>query len=996
MAEGYEVAKGVVTLIPSMRGSQEIITKELTGAADGAGKSAGKTMGEGMSAGLESSGDSVGKQVAGIVAGVVASAAAIGAAFMAAFKEVDAGLDTIRVKTGASGAQMDNMKTSMENLATSIPTSFEDAGAAIGEVNTRFKLTGQGLEDLSGQFIKFAKLNNTDVSTAVDNVSKVINAFGMEAEETGNFLDALNVVGQNTGVDMNTLATTLSQNAAQLQAMGLSAYDAANFLGSCDVAGLEISTTMTGLKTAMKNASKDGKTLDDFLSDFSDTMNSNASESEKLSAAYETFGTRAGGAIYNAVKNGQIDLENLTDSLGDFEGSVDSTFESVTDPVDEYTEAMNRMKIAGADIAEAVMPVVAGAVEGIAGIIGGFSDFVHSLTEPRSELESFISDINKSISDTKEAVEASTERVGNVTESVSELQAYRDIIMDLNEKSELNEFEQYQMKNAVEALSGSMPELANAFNEVTGKLDLTNTELEDMFDNSLKLAMQEAIIEEIKAAYDTMAQSELDAKKASDALATAQTDSGLKYDEVKKKVDALANAGVAVTQALTQEELEVYQAGNAQARANEAWEETNQVMGENVEQLKRVAEEQGAAVDGNVMQAESAEDLASAEEQAAEATEEMKEAAGITAADLESLAESTGLSVDELNRMAESGDYTVEELEEIANGVADARNAFSDLQENVQEATKNSISYLDEFEEKTATTADAMANNLGASNTYASDWVSNMETLGQAIGDMSGKEQEAFQQLYDDMLEQGPEKAGEAAKAMASALSENKGDFDRVVSEYSKTLDLSADSAKLAQYSSTGKAVTGEIAKGVETGSADVVDAAGQMTADVTSEVETGMTEAEAAFDGSMATMEASVDTSANTIESRFTQMVSAIKKTLSETVKGPNIQLPHFKMTGAFDAKTNKVPVVTVDWYGKGAIFTQPTIFETRYGFKGVGESGAEAVLPIDMLRNYIEDAISTTGPAVNVAMTVNGAENPTLWAAQFARTLKQQMRIG
>ena len=41
------------------------------------------------------------------------------------------------------------MQDSMKSLATSIPTDFETAGAAIGEVNTRFGLTGQKLEELS-------------------------------------------------------------------------------------------------------------------------------------------------------------------------------------------------------------------------------------------------------------------------------------------------------------------------------------------------------------------------------------------------------------------------------------------------------------------------------------------------------------------------------------------------------------------------------------------------------------------------------------------------------------------------------------------------------------------------------------------------------------------------------------------------------------------------------------------------------------------------------
>jgi|GEM_PF-3967777 hypothetical protein len=67
-------------------------------------------------------------------------------------------------------------------IATEIPTDFETAGAAVGEVNTRFGLTGQALDDLSARFIKFAQLNDTDVSTSIDNVSSVMNAFGINRE----------------------------------------------------------------------------------------------------------------------------------------------------------------------------------------------------------------------------------------------------------------------------------------------------------------------------------------------------------------------------------------------------------------------------------------------------------------------------------------------------------------------------------------------------------------------------------------------------------------------------------------------------------------------------------------------------------------------------------------------------------------------------------------------------------------------------------------------
>ena len=104
---------------------------------------------------------------------------------LAAFNEVDSGLDTIITKTGARGEALDDMTGILERITTSISTFFETAGTAIGEVNTSFGVTGNQLEDLSTMFIKFAELNNTDVSNAVDITQKVMTAFGLTTDDVG-------------------------------------------------------------------------------------------------------------------------------------------------------------------------------------------------------------------------------------------------------------------------------------------------------------------------------------------------------------------------------------------------------------------------------------------------------------------------------------------------------------------------------------------------------------------------------------------------------------------------------------------------------------------------------------------------------------------------------------------------------------------------------------------------------------------------------------------
>lgn len=75
-----------------------------------------------------------------------------------------------------------------------------------------------------------------------------------------------------------------------------------------------------------------------------------------------------------------------------------------------------------------------------------------------------------------------------------------------------------------------------------------------------------------------------------------------------------------------------------------------------------------------------------------------------------------------------------------------------------------------------------------------------------------------------------------------------------------------------------------------------------------------------------------------------------------------PPLKLPHPKVSGKFSLNPPSVPHFSIEWYKKGAIFTRPTIFNTGSGMKGVGEAGAEAVLPIEKLSGYVEDGVNNS----------------------------------
>ena len=316
----------------------------------------------------------------GLSTHVTAPIVAIGAASLSAFNEVDKGMDIIVQKTEASGKALKEMQDSMKNLATSIPTDFETAGAAIGEVNTRFGLTGQKLEELSGKFIKFAQLNNIDVSTAIDNTQKVISAFGLKAEDAGALLDTMNAVGQRTGISMDTLAKSMVTNSAALQQLGFSASDAANFLGNVEMSGADTSQVMTGLSKALSNTTANGKPMKEALKDIQDSMVNAKSDTEGLDAAIDLFGKKAGPAIYQACKNGSLSFEELGTSLKDNLGNVDSTFNETLDPIDKFKTSMNSLKIVGADVGNSLMTVLQPMLEKFAEIMKSLNEKWNSLS----------------------------------------------------------------------------------------------------------------------------------------------------------------------------------------------------------------------------------------------------------------------------------------------------------------------------------------------------------------------------------------------------------------------------------------------------------------------------------------------------------------------------------------------------------------------------------------------------------------------------------------
>lgn len=101
------------------------------------------------------------------------------------------------------------------------------------------------------------------------------------------------------------------------------------------------------------------------------------------------------------------------------------------------------------------------------------------------------------------------------------------------------------------------------------------------------------------------------------------------------------------------------------------------------------------------------------------------------------------------------------------------------------------------------------------------------------------------------------------------------------------------------------------------------------------------------------------------------------------------NIKLPHFSVSGGKApwgvGGLGSMPKFSVNWYAKGGILTEPTLF-------GGGEKGSEAILPLDPFWKKLDSLKG--GNTFNINMTVDGAEDPEDFASRFARRLELEMR--
>ena len=391
MAEKTSIADAYLAIIPSMEGSQGAITKELTGMLGGAGgaaEQAGTVAGASLGDGLLSKAKAVlaPAAVGAAIVGVGTGLYKIGEVF-------DDVTDTIRTGTGATGDALDGLVAVAKNVGSEVPAQWDEIGSTVADVNTRMGLSGDTLQTVSEQYLEAGRILGETVD--VNKTSAAFSAFKVQGDDVVGAMDTLFQVSQATGVGMNDLATSVSQNAPAMQNLGFSFEETAALAGSLDKAGLNSTQTMTAMSRGLVTLAKDGEEPQEAfrrVTDEIDGMIASGDTAGAIDLASGIFGTRAANQFVGAVQNGTLELDNLVGAVGASGDTILGVGDDTADFAETWQVVKNNAQLAleplgstvfsmlGDTLANLIEPMQSistwfqenpAAVEILAGVLGG-------------------------------------------------------------------------------------------------------------------------------------------------------------------------------------------------------------------------------------------------------------------------------------------------------------------------------------------------------------------------------------------------------------------------------------------------------------------------------------------------------------------------------------------------------------------------------------------------------------------------------------------------
>ena len=194
------------------------------------------------------------KMSAGVTAPIIGAGAAAGKLAMD-FEDSMAKVSTIADTTQVP---IEDLKDGIMDLSSKTGQSADDLSEAMYQAMSASVETGDAVEFLDTA-VKAAVGGFTDNATAVDGLTSVLNAYGMEASNVESIANQM-LITQNLGkTTFGELASSIGQVTPIAASLGITTEELFSSLAATTAQGLGTSESITALKAAMSNIIKPSK-----------------------------------------------------------------------------------------------------------------------------------------------------------------------------------------------------------------------------------------------------------------------------------------------------------------------------------------------------------------------------------------------------------------------------------------------------------------------------------------------------------------------------------------------------------------------------------------------------------------------------------------------------------------------------------------------------------------------------------------------------------------
>lgn len=675
-------------------------------------------------------------------------------------------------KVGEWKTQLNYAETDLNNLNKELEDNdkkLDDAEKGMKDAETAADNFGKEMDETGGKSKTFKdtlkeNLTVTDVINGLKTAGGLAKAAWDEvyaiARDAAAYADDILTISKNTGI----ATTTLQQLKAAEPYIDVPLSNITDAIGKNTKAMGEAKEGSTKYKEAyeklgVKIQEQDGtlRNSEDVFWDVVEALGNIENKTERDAASMELFGRKASD-LTGLIKTGKDGLEEYTAKAEEMAlilddkalatlGDMDDSFQTLDQSV---TSLKNQVALVFAPVITEVVDTVSGFIGDAAKWISEFGDeYTGELQEIHEKSEGLVEDLTTS----KENFDSQKDSIEENAEYVNTL---ADNIFKLGEKSSLTATEQELLKMQISELNGLVPDLNLQYDEQTGKLNMTRSEVDSLTESYKKQAIQMAYQEqmtELAGIYAEALRNNAKAQKEYDEAVAAGGDAVSRYNELFMQFynegQTASGAATDALNNLTDAEYEQYTAIEA---SREVRHEANGVLVDAQNAMSDLETEMDGVFEAMGITKTATEESTEATKANTEATDELTESAEEAVEELSALDQAIADYAEQAGLSAEDVKASFEEM----------RDAFVDAYKSAESSIDGQVGLFKELSTEATTTDQQMLDNLLNQNVTLEQWSADIQALAKA-----GLEDGLLQQLID---------AGPAGAADVRQLAQHIGD----------------------------------------------------------------------------------------------------------------------------------------------------------------------------------------------------------------------------